>query len=35
QMPNDDQVLLDELEKMVTQELHAKAIDDDSRQAFE
>ncbi|GJZ43642.1 hypothetical protein Tco_0590897 [Tanacetum coccineum] len=34
QMPEDEQVLHDELEKMVTQELTAKAIDDVSRQAF-
>ncbi|GKF35834.1 hypothetical protein Tco_0112592, partial [Tanacetum coccineum] len=31
QMPDDEQVLLDELEKMVTQELHAKLIDDVTR----
>ncbi|GJQ94217.1 putative ribonuclease H-like domain-containing protein [Tanacetum coccineum] len=35
QMPEDEQVLHDELEKMVTQELTAKAMDDVSRQAFE
>ncbi|GKB63194.1 ribonuclease H-like domain-containing protein [Tanacetum coccineum] len=35
QMPEDEQVLHDELEKMVTQELTAKAMDDISRQAFE
>ncbi|GJU27967.1 putative ribonuclease H-like domain-containing protein [Tanacetum coccineum] len=35
QMPKDEQVLHDELEKMVTQELTAKAMDDVSRQAFE
>ncbi|GJX07951.1 putative ribonuclease H-like domain-containing protein [Tanacetum coccineum] len=35
QMPKDEQVLHDELEKMVTQELTAKALDDVSRQAFE
>ncbi|GKF36783.1 hypothetical protein Tco_0113541, partial [Tanacetum coccineum] len=34
-MPEDEQVLHDELEKMVTQELTAKAMDDVSRQAFE
>ncbi|GKF67835.1 hypothetical protein Tco_0197514, partial [Tanacetum coccineum] len=34
-MPKDEQVLHDELEKMVTQELTAKAMDDVSRQAFE
>ncbi|GJY14628.1 putative ribonuclease H-like domain-containing protein [Tanacetum coccineum] len=34
QMPEDEQVLHDELEKMVTQELTAKAMDDVSRQAF-
>ncbi|GKB35922.1 putative ribonuclease H-like domain-containing protein [Tanacetum coccineum] len=34
-MPEDEQVLHDELEKMVTQELAAKAMDDVSRQAFE
>ncbi|GJS11706.1 putative ribonuclease H-like domain-containing protein [Tanacetum coccineum] len=34
QMPEDEQVLHDEPEKMVTQELTAKAIDDVSRQAF-
>ncbi|GJR47932.1 hypothetical protein Tco_1316035 [Tanacetum coccineum] len=35
-MPNSwKQVLHDELEKMVTQELTAKAMDDISRQAFE
>ncbi|GJY99355.1 retrovirus-related pol polyprotein from transposon TNT 1-94 [Tanacetum coccineum] len=35
QMPEDEQVLQDELEMMVTQELVAKAMDDVSRQAFE
>ncbi|GKG04113.1 hypothetical protein Tco_0314500, partial [Tanacetum coccineum] len=35
QMPEDEQVLHDELEKMVTQELTIKAMDDVSRQAFE
>ncbi|GJV80105.1 ribonuclease H-like domain-containing protein [Tanacetum coccineum] len=35
QMPEDEQDLQDELEKMVTQELAAKAMDDVSRQAFE
>ncbi|GJX40244.1 putative ribonuclease H-like domain-containing protein, partial [Tanacetum coccineum] len=35
QMPEDEQVLHDELEKMVTLELTAKAMDDVSRQAFE
>ncbi|GJU69822.1 putative ribonuclease H-like domain-containing protein [Tanacetum coccineum] len=35
QMPEDEQVLHDELKKMVTQELTAKAMDDVSRQAFE
>ncbi|GJU19564.1 putative ribonuclease H-like domain-containing protein [Tanacetum coccineum] len=35
QMPKDEQVLHDELEKMVTQELTAKAMDDVLRQAFE
>ncbi|GJU07308.1 retrovirus-related pol polyprotein from transposon TNT 1-94 [Tanacetum coccineum] len=35
QMPEDEQVLHDEHEKMVTQELTAKAMDDVSRQAFE
>ncbi|GJS52377.1 putative ribonuclease H-like domain-containing protein [Tanacetum coccineum] len=35
QMLEDEQVLHDELEKMVTQELTAKAMDDVSRQAFE
>ncbi|GKF34321.1 hypothetical protein Tco_0107521, partial [Tanacetum coccineum] len=35
QMPEDEQVLHDELENMVTQELTAKAMDDVSRQAFE
>ncbi|GJS74296.1 hypothetical protein Tco_0707137 [Tanacetum coccineum] len=35
QMPEDEQVLHDKLEKMVTQELTAKAMDDVSRQAFE
>ncbi|GKA12369.1 putative ribonuclease H-like domain-containing protein [Tanacetum coccineum] len=35
QRPEDEQVLHDELEKMVTQELTAKAMDDVSRQAFE
>ncbi|GKE16661.1 hypothetical protein Tco_1424238, partial [Tanacetum coccineum] len=35
QMPEDEQVLHDELEKMVTQELAAKAMDDVSRQDFE
>ncbi|GJX88934.1 putative ribonuclease H-like domain-containing protein [Tanacetum coccineum] len=35
QMPEDEQVLHDELEIMVTQELAAKAMDDVSRQAFE
>ncbi|GKD69949.1 hypothetical protein Tco_1324039 [Tanacetum coccineum] len=35
EMPEDEQVLHDELEKMVTQELTAKAMDDVSRQAFE
>ncbi|GJY07582.1 putative ribonuclease H-like domain-containing protein [Tanacetum coccineum] len=35
QMPEDEQVLHDELEKMVTQELTTKAMDDVSRQAFE
>ncbi|GJX27079.1 putative ribonuclease H-like domain-containing protein, partial [Tanacetum coccineum] len=35
QMPEDEQVLHDEHEKMVTQELAAKAMDDVSRQAFE
>ncbi|GJS33859.1 putative ribonuclease H-like domain-containing protein [Tanacetum coccineum] len=35
QMPEDEQVLHDELEKMVTQELTAKAMDDVSRQAIE
>ncbi|GKD34647.1 putative ribonuclease H-like domain-containing protein, partial [Tanacetum coccineum] len=35
QMPEDEQVLHDELEKMVTQELTTKAMDDISRQAFE
>ncbi|GKE14711.1 putative ribonuclease H-like domain-containing protein [Tanacetum coccineum] len=35
QMPEDKQVLHDELEKMVTQELTAQAMDDVSRQAFE
>ncbi|GJZ11126.1 hypothetical protein Tco_0545885 [Tanacetum coccineum] len=34
-MPEDEQVLHDELEKMVTQELTAKAMDDVLRQAFE
>ncbi|GJS33861.1 putative ribonuclease H-like domain-containing protein [Tanacetum coccineum] len=34
-MPEDEQVLHDELEKMVTQELTTKAMDDVSRQAFE
>ncbi|GJS92020.1 uncharacterized mitochondrial protein-like protein, partial [Tanacetum coccineum] len=34
QIPEDEQVLHDELEKMVTQELTAKAMDDVSRQAF-
>ncbi|GKE22754.1 hypothetical protein Tco_1434266, partial [Tanacetum coccineum] len=34
QMPEDEQVLHDKLEKMVTQELTAKAMDDVSRQAF-
>ncbi|GJU20025.1 putative ribonuclease H-like domain-containing protein [Tanacetum coccineum] len=34
QMPEDEQALHDELEKMVTQELTAKAMDDVSRQAF-
>ncbi|GKD19406.1 putative ribonuclease H-like domain-containing protein [Tanacetum coccineum] len=34
-MPEDEQVLQDELEMMVTQELVAKAMDDVSRQAFE
>ncbi|GJU45155.1 putative ribonuclease H-like domain-containing protein [Tanacetum coccineum] len=34
QMPEDEQVLHDELEKMVTQELIAKAMDNVSRQAF-
>ncbi|GKC89200.1 putative ribonuclease H-like domain-containing protein, partial [Tanacetum coccineum] len=34
QMPEDEQVLQDELEMMVTQELVAKAMDDVSRQAF-
>ncbi|GKA48555.1 hypothetical protein Tco_0741513 [Tanacetum coccineum] len=34
-MPEDEQVLHDELKKMVTQELIAKAMDDASRQAFE
>ncbi|GKE60116.1 hypothetical protein Tco_1510483 [Tanacetum coccineum] len=33
-MPEDKQVLHDKLEKMVTQELTAKAMDDVSRQAF-
>ncbi|GJQ90082.1 uncharacterized mitochondrial protein-like protein [Tanacetum coccineum] len=33
-MPEDEQVLHDELEKTVTQELTAKAMDDVSRQAF-
>ncbi|GKC47078.1 hypothetical protein Tco_1064800 [Tanacetum coccineum] len=35
QMPEDEQVLHDELKKMVTQELTAEAMDDVSRQAFE
>ncbi|GJS50143.1 putative ribonuclease H-like domain-containing protein [Tanacetum coccineum] len=35
QMPEDKQVLHDELEMMVTQELAAKAMDNVSRQAFE
>ncbi|GJR15856.1 putative ribonuclease H-like domain-containing protein [Tanacetum coccineum] len=35
QMPEDEQVLQDELEMMVTQELVANAINDISRQAFE
>ncbi|GKG16433.1 hypothetical protein Tco_0358756, partial [Tanacetum coccineum] len=35
QMPEDEQVLHDKLEKMVTQELTTKAMDDVSRQAFE
>ncbi|GKE51880.1 hypothetical protein Tco_1487036 [Tanacetum coccineum] len=35
QMPEDEQVLHDELEKLVTQELTAKAMDDVLRQAFE
>ncbi|GJW18886.1 putative ribonuclease H-like domain-containing protein [Tanacetum coccineum] len=35
QMLEDEQVLHDELEKMVTQELTTKAMDDVSRQAFE
>ncbi|GKD30822.1 ribonuclease H-like domain-containing protein, partial [Tanacetum coccineum] len=35
QMPEDEQVLHDELEIMVTQELAAKVMDDVSRQAFE
>ncbi|GJS97603.1 putative ribonuclease H-like domain-containing protein [Tanacetum coccineum] len=35
QMPEDEQVLQDELEMMVTQELVAKVMDDISRQAFE
>ncbi|GJX03161.1 ribonuclease H-like domain-containing protein [Tanacetum coccineum] len=35
QMPEDEQVLYDELEKMVTLELTAKAMNDVSRQAFE
>ncbi|GJT24656.1 putative ribonuclease H-like domain-containing protein [Tanacetum coccineum] len=35
QMKESEQVLQDELEKMVTQELAAKAMDDVSRQAFE
>ncbi|GJZ73923.1 putative ribonuclease H-like domain-containing protein [Tanacetum coccineum] len=35
QMPEDKHVLHDKLEKMVTQELTAKAMDDVSRQAFE
>ncbi|GJV46176.1 hypothetical protein Tco_1430712, partial [Tanacetum coccineum] len=35
QMLEDEQVLHDELEKIVTQELIAKAMDDVSRQAFE
>ncbi|GJV74837.1 putative ribonuclease H-like domain-containing protein [Tanacetum coccineum] len=35
QMPADDQVWQDELEMMVTQELVAKAMNDESRQAFE
>ncbi|GJW47308.1 hypothetical protein Tco_0078954 [Tanacetum coccineum] len=34
QMPEDEQVLHDELEKMVTQELTAKVMDDVSRQAL-
>ncbi|GKG26141.1 hypothetical protein Tco_0399287, partial [Tanacetum coccineum] len=34
-MPKDEQVLHDELEKMVIQELTVKAMDDVSRQAFE
>ncbi|GKE92870.1 hypothetical protein Tco_1573965 [Tanacetum coccineum] len=35
QMKESEQDLQDELEKMVTQELAAKAMDDVSRQAFE
>ncbi|GKD27753.1 putative ribonuclease H-like domain-containing protein [Tanacetum coccineum] len=35
QMPEDEQVLQDELEMMVTQELVANAMNDESRQAFE
>ncbi|GJS78182.1 putative ribonuclease H-like domain-containing protein [Tanacetum coccineum] len=34
-MPDDEQVWQDELEKMVTQELVANAMNDESRQAFE
>ncbi|GKF76543.1 hypothetical protein Tco_0229013, partial [Tanacetum coccineum] len=35
QMPEDEQVWQDELEMMVTQELVANAMNDESRQAFE
>ncbi|GJX48286.1 hypothetical protein Tco_0273476 [Tanacetum coccineum] len=35
QMTEDEQVLHDELEKMITQEVVAKALDDATRQAFE
>ncbi|GJS09206.1 hypothetical protein Tco_0366002 [Tanacetum coccineum] len=34
-MPEDDQVWQDELEMMVTQEVLANAMNDESRQAFE
>ncbi|GJZ11740.1 hypothetical protein Tco_0546499, partial [Tanacetum coccineum] len=35
QMTEDEQVLHDELEKMIAQEVVAKALDDATRQAFE